>query len=180
MRPAVFLDRDGVLNARRLGLVRTPAQLRLLPGIAESAARLTRAGFALCIATNQEFVGTGYIRREDHEAVMDVVVRELERAGGKVDGVYACLHPRGSGCDDAKPRPGMLLAAARDLGLDLRASFMVGDNAKDMLAGRAAGCRSVLVDERLRTRLQGARRHADHVARALPEAVEWILRQRLS
>lgn len=181
MRPAVFVDRDGVLNARRWALVRKPSQLRLLPGVAESVARITRAGFATVIATNQEFVaqpwiGGTYIQREDHDEIMRLVVDEMERLGGAVDSVYACLHKRGSGCDDAKPKPGMLKAAARELGLDLAASFMVGDNAKDMIAGRRAGCRSVLVDPRLRTKLQRAEGYANHVARDLPAATEWILR----
>ena len=176
-RPAVFLDRDGVLNRRKWNLVRKRGELRLLPDIALAAQRLHDAGFALVIATNQEFVGMGYIAREEHDAIMAEVVRELEAAGAKVDAVYACLHPRGSGCHDAKPKPGMLLDAARDLGLDLARSFMVGDNAKDMLAGRAAGARTVLVDPRLRTRLQRAHLHADHVARDLPAAAEWILSQ---
>lgn len=183
VRPAVFLDRDGVLNARRLALVRRPEQVKILPGVGEAAARLTRAGFALVIASNQEFVsqpwfkGT-YILREHHEAIMDAVVAGLEAEGGAVDGVYACTHRRGAGCDDAKPKPGMLKAAARELGLDLPASFMVGDNAKDVLAGRRAGCRTVLVDPRLRTRLERAERYASFVARDLPQAAEWILRQK--
>lgn len=177
MRPAVFLDRDGVLNRRKWNLVRKPEEVVLLPGIADAAARLTRAGYALAIATNQEWVAHGYIRLEDHEAVMALVVKELESRGGKVDGVYACLHRKGSGCHDQKPRPGMLLDAARDLGLDLPRSFMVGDNRKDVLAGRAAGCRTVLVDPRLRTLVQRAARWADHVAPDLPAAAEWILAQ---
>ena len=157
--------------------MRKRGELVLLPGIAVAAKRLGDAGFALVIATNQEFVGSGYIAREEHEAIMTEVVRELESAGARVDAVYACLHPRGSGCHDAKPKPGMLLDAARDLGLDLSRSFMVGDNAKDMLAGRRAGARTVLVDPRFRTRIQRAAKHADHVARDLPAAAEWIVAQ---
>ena len=175
LRPCVFLDRDGVLNRRRLALVRKPSQLRLLPGLAESGARLTKAGFAVVIATNQEMVGHGYIRRRDHDEVMRLCIEALEAAGGKVDGAYACVHPRTVDCHDRKPKPGMLLDAARDLGLDLARSFMVGDQRKDVLAGRAAGCRAVLVDPRLRTWWQGAARHADHVCADLPAAVEWIL-----
>lgn len=182
MNPAVFLDRDGVLNKRRLPLVRKPSQLRILPGVAESVARITRAGYAVVIATNQEFVdqpwiGGTYIRREDHDEVMRLIVEEMEREGGAVDGVYACMHRRGSGCDDAKPKPGMLKAAAKELGLDLRQSFMVGDQAKDMIAGRRAGCRTVLVDPRWRTRLQGAEKYANYVCRDLTEATRWILQQ---
>lgn len=122
-------------------------------------------------------MGHGYIRPEDHQAVMDMVVEALERDGGAVDGVYACIHKRGSGCYETKPRPGMLTDAARDLDLDLSRSFMVGDNRKDMQAGNAAGTRTVLVDPRFRTWWQRARRFADHVARDLPEATDWILQQ---
>ncbi|MEA3202185.1 MAG: D-glycero-D-manno-heptose 1,7-bisphosphate phosphatase [Thermoplasmata archaeon] len=177
MQPAVFLDRDGVLNKRHFPVVRRPDQLVLLPGLGEAAARLSKAGYALCIATNQELVGHGYITRADHDEVMRLCVAALESEGAKVTGVYACVHPRGSGCDDQKPKPGMLLQAAREHGLDLARSFMVGDQRKDMQAGRAAGCRTVLVDPRLRTRLQGAERYADHVCADLPAAASWILAQ---
>lgn len=149
----------------------------MLPRIADAARRLTEAGFVLAIATNQEWVGMGYITRADHDDVMAEVVRALESEGGKVARVYACTHPRGSGCDDAKPKPGMLLQGARELDLDPARSFMVGDNAKDMLAGKRAGCQTVLVDPRLRTWLQRAAKHADHVARDLPGAADWILSQ---
>ena len=184
LRAGVFLDRDGVLNRRRLALVRKPSQLVMLPGVPEAVARLTDAGFAVAIATNQEFVdqpwfGGTYIRREDHDEVMRLVVEAMQSAGGRVDAVYACMHRRGSGCDDAKPKPGMLLQGARDLDLDLSRSFMVGDQRKDMLAGRRAGARTVLVDPRLRTALQGAEKYANHVARDLPAAVDWILSQRV-
>lgn len=162
--------------------MRKPSQLVLLPGIAEACAKITRAGFAIAIVTNQEFVdqpwlGGTYIKREDHDAVMELCVAEMERLGGAVDGVYACMHRRGSNCDDAKPKPGMLRQAARELGLDLHSSFIVGDQRKDMEAGRRAGCRTVLVDERFRTKLQGARRFAHHVAKDLPDATRWILAQ---
>ena len=150
--------------------MRKASEVELLPGAPEAAARLSRAGFALAIVTNQEWVGRGYIRRADHEAVMALVVRAIEEAGGKVEAVYAALDS-----STAKPRPDMLLQGARELGLDLARSFMVGDNAKDVRAGRAAGCRTVLVDPRLRTRLQRAHVRADHVCRDLPAAAEWIL-----
>jgi D-glycero-D-manno-heptose 1,7-bisphosphate phosphatase len=132
---------------------------------------LTRAGYAVGIVTNQEWVGRGWIARADHDAIMGRVAAELERAGARLDaGAHAALD-----ASTAKPRPDLLLAAARDRDLDLAASFMVGDNAKDVLAGKRAGCRAVLVDPRLRTWLQGAARRADHVARDLPAAVDWVL-----
>lgn len=167
----VFLDRDGVLNARRFPIATKPSHMRILPGAPEAAARLSQAGFVLALATNQEWVGRGTITREDHDEMMRLVVSALEAAGAKVDAAYAALEAG----PDAKPQPGMLLRGARELGLDLARSFMVGDNRKDMVAGKRAGCATVLVDPRLRTRLQRAEAHADHVARDLPAAVEWIL-----
>lgn len=174
-RPAVFLDRDGVLNRRKLRLVRRLDELRILPGVGQAVARFTEAGLAVVIVTNQEFVGHGYIRREEHEAIMESIVDACQEEGGKVDGVYACTHPKWEDCHDRKPKPGMLLDAARDLRLDLGRAFMVGDNAKDMKAGKAAGVRTILVDPRFRTMAQGAQKHADHVCADLLEAADWIL-----
>lgn len=177
-RPAVFLDRDGVLNARKLNLVRTLDELRILPGVGRAVASFTEAGYAVVLATNQEFVGHGYIKRADHDAIMDAIVDACQEEGGKVVGVYACMHPKTVDCHDRKPKPGMLTDAARDLGLDLARSFMVGDNRKDMKAGRAAGATTVLVDPRFRTWVQRAERYADHVCRDLLEAADWILDRR--
>lgn len=175
----MFLDRDGVLNLRKWNLVRRPDELQLVPRAIEAAARLSQAGFVVAIATNQEFVAHGYIKREDHDEIMRRIVDAVADAGGRVERVYACLHKRGSGCDDAKPKPGMLLQAARELDLDLSQSIMVGDNRKDMTAGRRAGCRTVLVDPRFRTLWQRARPLADHVAPTLDAALPWILGHRV-
>jgi D-glycero-D-manno-heptose 1,7-bisphosphate phosphatase len=159
--------------------VRNLDELRLVPRAVEAAARLSQAGFVVAIATNQDFVGHGYITRADHDAVMQHIVDEVAKAGGRVERVYACLHPKTEDCDDRKPKPGMLLQAARELDLDLSQSIMVGDNRKDMLAGRRAGCRTVLLDPRFRTRWQRAEAHADVVASSLDAAVPWILGQRV-
>ncbi|MFA5862451.1 MAG: HAD-IIIA family hydrolase [Candidatus Thermoplasmatota archaeon] len=168
--PAVFLDRDGVLNKRRFPVLRKPKDLVMLSDAADAAARLSQAGFVLCIVTNQEFVGRGYLAYADHMELMRLVTTAIENAGGKVAGAYAALDP-----SNAKPRPDMILQAAREHDIDLARSYMVGDNAKDMLAGTRAGCTNVLVDPRFRTWLQSAHKHAAHVARDLPAAAEWIL-----
>jgi D-glycero-D-manno-heptose 1,7-bisphosphate phosphatase len=194
VRPAVFLDRDGVINRRHWRLVRKASEIEILRGVPEAAASLSRAGFVLAIVTNQEWVGrgpqraagrvgildrlraaSGYIAHADHQAAMETCIRAIEDAGGKVARAYAALDS-----SNAKPRPDMLLQAARELGLDLAASFMVGDNRKDMVAGKLAGCRTVLVDPRLRTRVQRAALHSDHVCRDLPAAAAWILSSRRS
>jgi histidinol-phosphate phosphatase family protein len=145
-RPAVFLDRDGTLIAD-VPYVGDPAQVRLLPGSADAVQRLRRAGFACIVVSNQSAVGRGMITLDQMHAVHRELVRQLTAAGAALDGNYWCPYAPQSPDKtviehvDRKPGPGMLLRAARDLNLDLTNSWIIGDQASDMLAGRNAGCR---------------------------------------
>ena len=150
-RPAVYLDRDGTV-IEHVHYISDPADVRLLPGAAGALRRLAEAGFALVVVTNQSAIGRGAITVEQYEAVDAEMRRQLAAEGVTLDGVYYC--PEVPGGDDRtvvthgdrKPGPGMLLRAARDLGLDPRRSWMIGDMVSDALAGRNAGCRgSILV-----------------------------------
>lgn len=148
MRRAVFLDRDGVLNRTEVrdGKPYAPRRLedfRLLPGVAAATKRLKDAGFFLAVVTNQPDIGNGHVTA----AVVDEMHRRL-RARLPVDAIYTCPHRQQQGCDCRKPKPGMLLAAAAQHGLNLGASFMVGDRMTDVLAGDAAGCYTVLVSRK--------------------------------
>jgi D-glycero-D-manno-heptose 1,7-bisphosphate phosphatase len=175
LRPAVLLDRDGVLNRVfvRDSVSHPPAHLgefEFLPGVMEALARLDAAGFALAVVTNQPDVARGTQTREGVEALNDRVRRELP-----VLDVLTCFHDNPDGCACRKPRPGLLLEAAARWGLDLPGSFMVGDRWSDVEAGRAAGCRAVLVEMPWSGR---ERCRPDHCVRDLPEAADWILGQR--
>jgi D-glycero-D-manno-heptose 1,7-bisphosphate phosphatase len=157
---AAFLDRDGVLNA----LVPDPASgqpesplhpgdVRLLPGAAAAARRLAKAGFAIVGVSNQPAAAKGTIPLEQLLEVQQRVLDLLAAEGVSFDGFRLCLHhPEGvvaelSGpCDCRKPAPGMLLDAAAELELDLSSSWMIGDTATDVTAGRAAGCRTALIE----------------------------------
>jgi histidinol-phosphate phosphatase family protein len=148
-RPAVFLDRDGTL-IEHVACLSDPAQVRLLPGAAEALVRLRRAGFACVLVTNQPAIGRVRLTAERLEECHTEMNRQLAVSGATLDGIYDC--PDVSGDDrpvvesrDLKPGPGILLRAAADLNLDLDASWMVGDNICDVLAGLNAGCRSVLI-----------------------------------
>ena len=150
LRPGVFLDRDGTL-IEHVHYLSDPGHVRLLPGAAEAIRRLHRAGFACVLVTNQSAVGRGMIteaRLHEIHAEMD---RQLAERGATLDAIYYCTDvPDGSARTDGKnenrkPGPGMLLRAATELGLDLPASWMVGDLISDVLAGLNAGCRSILV-----------------------------------
>jgi D-glycero-D-manno-heptose 1,7-bisphosphate phosphatase len=146
------LDRDGTLNVDT-GYVARPQDVRLIDGAAEAARRLAHAGYALVIASNQSGIARGLMTPAQADAV-DECVRELLREHGvAVDAVYRCPHLPGGAvaeyaveCECRKPKAGLLLRAAADLGLDLAASWAVGDSERDVEAGRAAGCRTILLD----------------------------------
>jgi D-glycero-D-manno-heptose 1,7-bisphosphate phosphatase len=156
---AIFLDRDGVLNELRVdpvsGLGESPLQVRdvrLIPGAAAAARTLAGADFALICVSNQPAAAKGRVSVEQLLAVHGRVVELLSREGVRLDASRLCLHhpdgvvPGLSGrCACRKPAPGMLLDAARALDVDLRCSWMVGDTDGDVGAGRAAGCRTLLV-----------------------------------
>jgi D-glycero-D-manno-heptose 1,7-bisphosphate phosphatase len=142
IRPAVFLDRDGTLN-EECGFITRPEQIRLLPGAGGALRQLRAAGFACVVVTNQSAVGRGLMTEAELACVHQELLRRLEAAGTGLDGLYYC--PAAPGVTtvespDRKPAPGMLLRAARDLGLDLARSWVVGDSLRDVLAGRGAGC----------------------------------------
>lgn len=168
-RPAVFLDRDGTL-IRDTGYLDNVAGVRLLPGVGAALAALARAGFMLVVVTNQSGIGRGLIR-EEVVGQQHARLRELLRpAGVELAAVEYCPHAPDTGCDCRKPLPGMLLRAAARLGLDLTASFMVGDKPADMGAGHAAGCRTVFLGEGCA--------EADFNAPDVPAAAAWILARR--
>jgi len=141
---AVFLDRDGTLNVNT-GYVGDPNDVRLVPGTAQGVRMLSDAGFATIVVSNQSGIARGYFSASDADAV-DMRVRELlAAAGASITAMYRCPHMPDGECDCRKPKPGMLLRAAADLHIDLAESWIVGDRLLDVQAGRAAGCRSVIV-----------------------------------
>ncbi|QOV91728.1 D-glycero-alpha-D-manno-heptose-1,7-bisphosphate 7-phosphatase [Humisphaera borealis] len=145
-RPAVFLDRDGVINRTVVsnGVPHPPqsvAECEILPGVAEACGKLKAAGFPLIVVTNQPDVARGAQTRDEVERINQHLRLLLP-----IDAVYVCYHDTADDCDCRKPRPGMLIRAAEDLHLDLGSSYMVGDRSGDILAGAAAGCTTLLID----------------------------------
>ena len=190
-RWGVFLDRDGAIN-EEVGLVTDPAQLVLIPGAAEGLKLLAAAGAVLVVVTNQSAVARGLVSEEGIVRINEHLKALLKGKGASFDDALFCPHHPEKGhpeandpryrrdCECRKPKPGMILAGARRNGIDLAASFMVGDSTRDIEAGRRAGCRaSVLV-------CTGHGGRDAHCPEAVPEAVvddlraaaDWILAKR--
>jgi D-glycero-D-manno-heptose 1,7-bisphosphate phosphatase len=171
-RRAVFLDRDGVINraAVRDGKPYPPAcveELEVLPGVAGALGRLKAAGYLLIVVTNQPDVARGTQSRAMVEAIHTRLASILP-----IDEFRACYHDDHDACACRKPKPGMLLDAARARGVDLHASVMVGDRWRDVEAGAQAGCATVFLDRGYAERKP---EKPDAVFGSLPEAAEWIL-----
>lgn len=159
MKKAVFIDRDGTLNEmvydETHGLLdspRRPEQVRLVKGAASFLRGVGKLGFATVVVTNQPGVAKGTMTLDDVYAVNRRVARLLAAEHAEWDDIRFCPHhPKGKrrgfakSCSCRKPKPGMLTDAAGDLGLSLKGSWMIGDGLSDMQAGRAAGCRTILV-----------------------------------
>jgi D-glycero-D-manno-heptose 1,7-bisphosphate phosphatase len=144
-RRAVFLDRDGTLNADRADYVKRLEELSWLPGVFEPLRRLNEAGFELIVVTNQAAVAKRLTHEEEIERIHRVMASQLAQNGIQVAGFYYCPHDDRDDCECRKPRPGLLLRAAEELDIDLSRSWIVGDRERDLAAGWAAGCRAILV-----------------------------------
>lgn len=148
-RPAVILDRDGVLNQRppRAEYVRRPEAFHWLPGAREALARLHAAGFQVAVVSNQAGVGRGVMSADDLARVTARMKAAAAAAGGQIDAVFYCPHGWDAGCACRKPRPGLLFQAQRALHLDLTWTPFIGDDERDETAAGAAGCPFVMATE---------------------------------
>jgi D-glycero-D-manno-heptose 1,7-bisphosphate phosphatase len=177
LRPAVFLDRDGVIAVpefrdRRSFAPRKLADFKLYAEAAASLHRLKRAGFLLAVVTNQPDVGDGLTARSEVEAMHDVMRQALP-----VDVIKVCFHGHADRCQCRKPSPGMLLEAASELGIDLAKSYMVGDRASDVEAGRKMGCATVFIDLDY---AEPAPTAPDYVVHSVAEAADVIIEAALT
>ena len=172
---AVFLDRDGVLNEAvvREGKPYPPAsvdELKIAGDAPECLGQLRAAGFLLVVVTNQPDLARG---RQTRQAV-DAIHQAL-RAAMPIDAIYICDHDGADQCECRKPKPGMLLQAAKDWKIDLAESFLIGDRWRDVDAGAEAGVRTILLDSGYRER--GPDHAPERTVHGLREAVDWILNQ---
>lgn len=150
-RPAVILDRDGVLNLKppKACYVTKREEFSWIPGAVEAVRLLNAEGYLVIIITNQAGIARGMMTQADLDDVHGAMKEELARQSVFIDAIYVCPHGWDEGCDCRKPNPGMLFAAQRDFHLDLSRVFFIGDDIRDKQAGDAAGCKTLLVSHDL-------------------------------
>lgn len=153
---AIFLDRDGTIN-KYVGFLRKEEEFELLPGVADAVRKINQSGFLAIVVTNQPVIARGEVTFEGLDTIHNKMETLLGKEGAYLDAIYFCPHHPHKGyegevaelkieCDCRKPKPGMLIKAAEDFNINLSQSFMVGDGENDIKAGKAAGCKTVLLN----------------------------------
>lgn len=171
-KKAIFLDRDGVVNAAvvRNGRPYPPKsleELRILPGVKETLEAFRKAGFRIIVVTNQPDVATGIQTRKVVDSIHNYLIENLT-----IDDIKACFCVEGDECECYKPKPKLLLDAAKEWHIDLSQSYMVGDRWRDIGAGQAAGCKTLFIDYHYREKRP---ENPDWIVRDLAEAGRMIL-----
>lgn len=178
---AIFLDRDGVINTNRSSHVTCWEEFVFLPGALAALRWLHEAGFYIFVVTNQAIVSRGLAEDHTIEDIHSRMALRVALNGGHIHDIRYCPHDRNDACTCRKPKPGMIQDLAAQWQIDLRQSYMVGDAWTDIVAGQAAGCRTILVHtgrgaEQLA--LAEAQEHRpDHIAADITTAVMWIFQQ---
>ena len=186
-RPAVFFDRDGTLN-EEVEFVSTPEQLRLIPGAGRAVRAVNESGFLALVISNQSGIARGLFTEADLIPIHEKLRQDLGTSGARIDRIYYCPHHPSAGippyrvdCDCRKPRTGMLRQAEKELDADLGRSYVIGDRIADVLAGKNAGAKGILVltgygaNSVEECREQGI--VPDYIAPSVAEAVSFILNE---
>ncbi len=187
MNKAVFLDRDGTVN-EEVGYLSDLKQLRLIPGAGAAIRKLNQAGWKVVLVTNQSGVARGYFSESFVQETHVLLKQMLQKEGANLNGIYYCPHhptagktPYTSECDCRKPGTGMIDRAVKDLDIDVKKSYVVGDKWSDVELGQRAGARTILVRSGFAQDAEGNARperlaDPDYIAHTITEAVAWILR----
>jgi len=183
LRRAVFLDRDGTINVNRPDHVKSLDEFELIPGALQAIRQLGATPLAVFIISNQSVINRGLASARTVDAINDHLLQAVRAQGGRLDAVYYCPHRPDENCSCRKPRPGLLLQAHSEHGINLAGSYVVGDAATDVELALAVGARPVLVLTGRGTaqlqKLATEQRRLTHVARDLVAAAQWICQQEI-
>ncbi|HJX70044.1 MAG TPA: D-glycero-beta-D-manno-heptose 1,7-bisphosphate 7-phosphatase [Dehalococcoidia bacterium] len=172
---AVFLDRDGTI-ARDVNYCRRVEDFEILPTVPQGIRLLNEHGFKVIVITNQSGIARGYFTEETLSLIHQKMENELSQHSARIDAIYVCPHHPDERCECRKPKPTLLLQAASEIGIALKLSYMVGNDGKDIEAGSAAGCKTILVTIGPNQGNDKGQSKPNHIASNLYEAVEWIVK----
>ena len=141
----LILDRDGVINEDSDNYIRSLDDWHPIPGSIAAIAELSTAGYTIAVATNQSGLARGYLALDDLEAIHARLIEQVAERGGHISGIFYCPHLPDAGCTCRKPETGLLESIERELGVDARGAYFIGDSLKDLQTARAYGCQPVLV-----------------------------------
>jgi histidinol-phosphate phosphatase family protein len=172
-KPAVLIDRDGVIVKNRDDYVKSRLEMEVLPGALEALGTLSKQGHRVFVVTNQSAIGRGLTTLAEVDRIHSRLADEARRFGGEIEAFLVCPHTPEDGCECRKPAPGLFFQARDRYGVDLDSAVMIGDWETDAQAARAAGCISILVtDGRIGDKAENG---ADHTVKDISEAVELII-----
>lgn len=180
MDRVVFLDRDGVINMDSPDYIKKPEEFEFISKSPEAVSLLCRNGFSVIVITNQSLIGRKMADQNTLEAIFAKMKQGIENAGGRIHDIFFCPHLPGDNCSCRKPKPGLILDAKGKYGIDLEQCVMVGDSAKDIECGKAAGCGTTLLvrtgnGEKAAQKLAQQNTPPDHTADDLYAASLWII-----
>ena len=178
---AIFLDRDGTI-IEDIGYINSPQQIKFIPGAIEAIKTFNEAGFIVVVITNQAGVARGLVTEDMLQTIDKTMHKWLLHGGAHLDGIYYCPHhpehgvyPYKQQCECRKPHPGLIKKAQKDFNIDLAQSYMIGDKATDIEAGKKAGTKTVFVlSGRGKEERANLKEPPDHISVDLAAAVDWI------
>src|SRR3989338_664984 len=167
-----LIDRDGIINKRPLKAryIRSWKQFKFLPGAIKSLGLLKRNGFRLILISNQAGIGRGLMTEKDLKKIHENMQKALKRGNADLDAIYCCPHSWEDNCECRKPKPGMILRAANDLSFDVTKAVFIGDDERDIQAGKNAGCKTILISKG-----DAAKSSPDMICKSLEEAAELLV-----
>jgi D-glycero-D-manno-heptose 1,7-bisphosphate phosphatase len=175
MKKAVFLDRDGIVNIDK-NFIKSWDEFEFVPGIFENIRRLNQVGFLVIIVTNQSGIKRGFYTEETLKTIHRNMMQILEENNAYIDDIFYCPHFNDDNCNCRKPKPGMILEASKKHNIDLRESWIIGDNERDIIAGKKAGCKTIHVLTGVgQDKLSKCKTDADFTSENIYDAVEKVV-----
>lgn len=174
MYKLIVLDRDGVINKDSPLYIRSPAEWHAVPGSIEAIAKLYRYGYKIVVATNQSGIARGYLTKDALDEIHKKMLGQIKEAGGHIEAIFICPHGPEDCCECRKPKPGLLLQAAKQFNIDPAEMLVIGDSTRDMLAAQNCGAAAIFIETDKKDHLAAAKKAGIPIYADLAAAVNSV------